>query len=71
MASLRVEDYLSKIFYNLTTVSLYNWRTYGEMRNLAQSRLELETVEDHLPSQTLEQGLDVLQAQTTFKYLEQ
>ena len=33
----RVEDYLSRVFYNLTTVSLSNWRTYGEMRQLAES----------------------------------
>ena len=57
----RVEDYLSRVFYNLTTVSLYNWKTYGEMRHLAGTRMNLKTVQDHLPSQTLEQGLDVLQ----------
>ena len=57
----RVEAYLEKTFYNLTTVSLHNWRTYGEMRGAAETRLGLETVEDHLPSQTVEQGLDVLE----------
>ena len=57
----RVEEYLSKVFYNLTTVSLYNWRTYSEMRQLAEARLGLHTVEDQLPPQTLEQGLDILQ----------
>merc|ERR1719367_2086064 len=49
------------MFYNLTTVSLHNWRTYGEMREAARTRLDLETVEDNLPSQTVEQGLDVLE----------
>ena len=57
----RVEEYLSRVFYNLTTVSLYNWRTYSEMRHLAEVRLSLDTVEDQLPPQTLEQGLDILQ----------
>ena len=56
-----VEAYLERTFYNLTTVSLHNWRTYGEMRHLATNRFGLTTVEDHLPMQTLEQGLDVLE----------
>ena len=57
----RVEAYLEKTFYNLTTVSLHNWRTYGEMRQQAKYRFALETIEDHLPPQTIEQGLDVLE----------
>lgn len=57
----KVEAYLEATFYNLTTVSLHNWRTYGEMREAARTRLDLETVEDNLPSQTVEQGLDVLE----------
>lgn len=27
-----IEHYLSTMFYNLTTVVLHDWRTYGEMR---------------------------------------
>ena len=56
-----VEAYLEKIFYNLTTVALHNWRTYGEMRGLAEHKFDANTVDDHLPAQTLEQGLDVLE----------
>ena len=56
-----VEHYLSKMFYNLTTISLKDWRTYGEMRLLAEKKYHLETVDDHLPTQTLDQGLDVLE----------
>lgn len=56
-----VEHYLSKMFYNLTTISLKDWRTYGEMRFLAERKYYLETVDDHLPTQTLDQGLDVLE----------
>jgi WASH complex subunit 7 len=56
-----VEHYLSKMFYNLTTISLKDWRTYGEMRYLAERKYSLETVDDHLPTQTLDQGLDVLE----------
>jgi len=50
-----VEHYLDQTFYNLTTVALHDWKTYGEMRSLAQHNYGLATVEDHLPSQTLEQ----------------
>lgn len=56
-----VEFYLSKMFYNLTTISLKDWRTYEEMRRLAQKKYMLCTVDDHLPTQTLDQGIDVLQ----------
>ncbi|KAB0801554.1 hypothetical protein PPYR_05908 [Photinus pyralis] len=56
-----VEHYLSTMFYNLTTVVLHDWRTYGEMRRLAMLQYGLNTVEDNLPIQTLEQGLDVLE----------
>nr|CAD7441834.1 unnamed protein product [Timema bartmani] len=56
-----VEHYLNQTFYNLTTVALHDWKTYGEMRSLARFKYGIVTVEDHLPSQTLEQGLDVLE----------
>lgn len=56
-----IEHYLSTMFYNLTTVVLHDWRTYGEMRRLAVLQYGLKTVEDNLPVQTLEQGLDVLE----------
>nr|XP_006817005.1 PREDICTED: WASH complex subunit 7-like [Saccoglossus kowalevskii] len=56
-----VSHYLEKTFYNLTTVALHDWRTYAEMRNLASEKYNLVMSESHLPSQTLEQGLDVLE----------
>lgn len=56
-----VEHYLSNMFYNLITVVLHDWKTYGEMRRLAFLQYDLSTVEDCLPMQTLEQGLDVLE----------
>lgn len=56
-----VSKYLSQMFYNLTTISMHDWRTYGQMRILARNKFHIETVEDHLPTQTLEQGLDVLE----------
>ncbi|CAG0882697.1 unnamed protein product [Darwinula stevensoni] len=56
-----VEHYLDKVFYNHTTVALHDWKTYGEMRSVAQRKYGLFTVEAHLPSQTLDQGLDILE----------
>jgi WASH complex subunit 7 len=52
---------MSATFYNLTTVALHDWKTYGDMRIQAKEKYHLSTVDDHLPGQTLEQGLDVLE----------
>jgi hypothetical protein len=56
-----IEQYLSEMFYNLTTVTLYDWKTYGEIRCLANTKFDLKTTEDYLPTQQLEQGLDILE----------
>lgn len=56
-----VEQYLSKTYYNLTTVVLSDWKTYGEMRQMAKMKFNIKTIHDNLPTQTLEQGLDVLE----------
>lgn len=56
-----IEHYLDDMFYNCTTVALHDWRTYGTMRRLASYKLNLEMVQDHLPTQNLEQGLDALE----------
>ena len=53
--TVHVERYLNKTFYNLTTVALHDWKTYSEMRALAQQKYSLTMAEAHLPSQTLEQ----------------
>ena len=53
-----VTHYLDKTFYNLTTVALHDWKTYGEMRNLCVQKYGLGMTEVHLPSQTLEQVSD-------------
>lgn len=47
--------YLDTTFYNLTTVALHDWKTYGDMRNLAERKYGLVMLEPHLPSATLEQ----------------
>lgn len=56
-----VRHYLDTTFYNLNTVALYDWKIYGEMRQLAYQKYSIEMTEPHLPSQTLEQGIDVLE----------
>lgn len=55
-----IEHYLSKTFYNLTAVSLSDGRTYSDMRSYARIKYDLHLVDDQLPSETLEQGLDLL-----------
>ncbi len=57
----RVAHYLNVTFYNLTTVALHDWKTYGEMRQLAKDKYGLTLEENHLPMGSLDQGLDVLQ----------
>ena len=57
----QVEHYLDRTFYNLTTVALHDWKTYGEMSNLAKEVYGLDLNENHLPIGTLDQGLDILQ----------
>lgn len=56
-----VTQYLDRTFYNLTTVALYDWKTYAEMRNLAREKYGVNLMEVFLPGQTLEQGVDVLE----------
>lgn len=56
-----VTHYLDTTFYDLTTVALHDWKVYGQMRNLAAQKYRLEMQDVFLPSQTLEQGLDVLE----------
>ena len=59
-SSAHVEKYLDRTFYNLTTVALHDWKTYGDMRNLAMQKYGLVLQEAHLPSQTLEQVREVI-----------
>ena len=53
--SAYVTHYLDTTFYNLTTVALHDWKTYGDMRSLAEEKYGLVMMEPHLPSATLEQ----------------
>ena len=47
--------YLDTTFYNLTTLTLHDWKTYGGMRSLAEQQYGLVMIDPHLPSQQLDQ----------------
>lgn len=53
--------YLDRTFYNLTTVALHDWRTYSDMKALAQEKYGLTLIDNYLPMGSLDQGLDILQ----------
>jgi len=55
-----VEDYLNRTFYDMTTLNINDWKTYQHMRILAKTKYDLYLHDIYLPSQTLEQGLDIL-----------
>jgi len=55
-----VEDYLNKTYYEMTTLNLNDWKTYQQMRVFAHSKFGLELHNVYLPSQTLDQGIDIL-----------
>lgn len=56
-----VSHELDRTFYALNTVALFDWATFGAMRALAHDKFGLDLTEVHLPGQTVEQGLDVLE----------
>ena len=55
-----VEEYFNITFYKMTTLNINEWKTYQLMRNLAKSKYNLKLHEILLPSQSLEQGQDIL-----------
>lgn len=55
-----VKHYLGKIFYEMTALSPHDWKTYQHMRILAKDKFGIDVVASHLPSQTIEQGVDIL-----------
>lgn len=56
-----VENYLNQLAYNMSTIALHDWRTYESMLGLARHVYGMEFLLSQLPTQTLEQGLDVLE----------
>ncbi|XP_017062331.1 WASH complex subunit 4 [Drosophila ficusphila] len=56
-----LENYFTATFYNLTTIAPHDWKSYEKMRHLASKVLHLRPIDDHLPNQIIDQGIDVLQ----------
>ena len=56
-----IKQYLSHIFYEMSALSPHDHKTYEHMRMLAMEKLGLNVLNSHLPSQQVEQGLDVMQ----------
>lgn len=56
-----VEQYLNELAYNMTAIALHDWKTYECMLGFARDKYGLEFASLQLPTQTLEQGLDVLE----------
>ncbi|XP_030379542.1 WASH complex subunit 4 [Scaptodrosophila lebanonensis] len=56
-----LENYFSATFYNLTTIAPHDWKSYEKMRHFAFKLFQLQPVDDYLPNQIIDQGIDVLQ----------
>eukprot|EP01138_Halocafeteria_seosinensis_P007157 gb/GECG01007318.1/.p1 GENE.gb/GECG01007318.1/~~gb/GECG01007318.1/.p1 ORF type:complete len:1159 (+),score=171.46 gb/GECG01007318.1/:1-3477(+) len=58
-----VSEMLERSFYELTTLFVHDWKTYGEMEALVRSRYNLQLVDHQLPMGSLRshQNLDILQ----------
>lgn len=56
----QASSHLSEMSYNLTTIALHDWKTYERMLRTARTVYGLSFVQTQLPTQTVEQGLDVL-----------
>jgi WASH complex subunit 7 len=56
-----IAHHLNKTFYNLTTITLHDWKMYAEMKSLAYEKYNLKLLNNFLPMGSLDQGLDVLQ----------
>jgi WASH complex subunit 7/WASH complex subunit 7, C-terminal/WASH complex subunit 7, N-terminal len=56
-----VTHYLEKQFYELSTVALHDWKTYGEMASVAADKYGLKLTDNRLPMGCLDAGTDVLE----------
>eukprot|EP00217_Crustomastix_stigmatica_P003995 CAMPEP_0183794240 /NCGR_PEP_ID=MMETSP0803_2-20130417/3715_1 /TAXON_ID=195967 /ORGANISM="Crustomastix stigmata, Strain CCMP3273" /LENGTH=465 /DNA_ID=CAMNT_0026038639 /DNA_START=1966 /DNA_END=3360 /DNA_ORIENTATION=- len=54
------EHFLNNIFYTHTAIALQDWEAYTEMQMIAQALLRVSLKEIPLPSQSLEQGPDII-----------
>ena len=55
-----IKKYLAAVFYEMTALSPHDFCTYEHMRSLALDKLGIEVMPSHLPSQQLDQGIDIM-----------
>ena len=55
-----IKNYLAAVFYEMTALSPHDFCTYEHMRSLALDKLGIEVMPSHLPSQQLDQGIDIM-----------
>ena len=55
-----IKKYLGSTFYEMSALSPHDFRTYEHMRMLANDKLGIKPMPSHLPSQQLEQGIDIM-----------
>jgi WASH complex subunit 7 len=48
------------MFYQMSALAPHDFQTYEHMRIMAKEKFNLDVMASHLPSQQLEQGVDVL-----------
>lgn len=55
-----IKKYLGGVFYEMTALSPHDYCTYEYMRTLAFDKLGIDVMPSHLPSQQLDQGIDIM-----------
>ena len=55
-----IKKYLSAVFYEMTALSPHDFCTYELMRTLAYDKLGITVQPSHLPTQQLDQGIDIM-----------
>ena len=58
--SYELKKYLGSVFYEMTALSPHDFCTYEQMRGLAKDKLGIEIMPSHLPTQQLDQGIDIM-----------
>ena len=68
--SYEIKKYLGATFYEMSALSPHDFKTYEHMRALAHDKLGIQVMASHLPSQQLEQGVDIMRLlRETEKYV--
>lgn len=56
-----VRHYLGRVFYQMSALTPHDFQTYEHMRVFVKEKFQMDLIPSHLPSQQIEQGVDVLQ----------